>query len=111
LGRTLLAVPGPVNSRTSRGTLELLRHGAMMAIDPDDILSCFDIPDAVGKKISQEDRILLDELLKCPQDIDELSETLRWNAQVTGRKLSVLLLEGLIYEENGRYAVAQKGGV
>jgi len=36
LGRDVLAVPGPVDSPTSRGANELLRDGAGVVVDPDD---------------------------------------------------------------------------
>ncbi|HSR41613.1 MAG TPA: DNA-processing protein DprA, partial [Longimicrobiales bacterium] len=36
LGRDVLAVPGPVDSPTSRGANALLRDGAGVVVDPDD---------------------------------------------------------------------------
>jgi DNA processing protein len=37
-GITVLAVPGSLTSRASEGTNELLRDGALVALDPDDVL-------------------------------------------------------------------------
>ena len=113
LGRGLFAVPGPVTSKTSRGTLELIRNGALMALDPEDILAYFNGAGWVSRDIARvghrEDQALLDELARCPQTIDELALSLMWPVEKIARKISLMELENIIGEEDGRYLLKQEG--
>jgi DNA processing protein len=49
LGRTVAAVPGPIDSDQSRGSNQLLRDGAVLIADPDDALALLGISSPAGK--------------------------------------------------------------
>lgn len=66
-GREVFAVPGSINSSRSSGTHALLKQGARLVTDIDDILD--ELPYLTGKKISG---IVLDE--KSAQSTENLSE-------------------------------------
>lgn len=50
MGKTVFAVPGPIDNPTNQGTNKLLRSGASVALDPSDILEELGIKDDKTKK-------------------------------------------------------------
>lgn len=111
--REVFAVPGPVNSRQSRGTNDLIRQGAKLVTGVDDIL------DELGEKYQlghsegqQELSIGLDsketEIFNAissddPIHIDDLSQA---TGQTTFALLSILLhmeMKGLVQQLPGKY--------
>lgn len=65
-GREVLALPGPVNSRTSQGCLQLLRDGATLVRHADDVLEALGpavqaIPDQQGHTIRNGSELLLND--------------------------------------------------
>lgn len=80
-GRDVLAVPGPINSPTSRGTNRLLRDGATPILEPADLLSALGIagrgeasaPVAVPCNLTPDEARVFDALNAEPCHIDELA--------------------------------------
>ncbi len=85
-GREVLALPGNVNSRNSQGTNLLIRDGARLIRNVDDILECLGplpnaVPQATGRELRQPVELLLNErersVLDCvatePTSIDQVA--------------------------------------
>jgi DNA processing protein len=110
LGRTVAAVPGPVTSRTSAGSNELLHAGAAVIRDARDALDLLfgadapRIPDGPPlPPLSPAQRVLLDQVERGQGSVAELARTME-EAQHASRTLSELELLGLVRREfGGRY--------
>ena len=109
LGRTVAAVPGPVTSRTSAGSNELLHAGAAVIRDARDVLDLLfgadapRIPDAPLPPLEPAQRRLLDQVERGLGTVAELAHTME-EAQHASRTLSELELLGLVRREfGGRY--------
>jgi DNA processing protein len=110
LGRTVAAVPGPVTSRTSAGSNELLHAGAAVIRDARDALDLLfgadapRIPDGPPlPPLSPAQRVLLEQVERGQGSVAELARTME-EAQHASRTLSELELLGLVRREfGGRY--------
>jgi DNA processing protein len=110
LGRTVAAVPGPVTSRTSAGSNELLHAGAAVIRDARDALDLLfgaDAPRLPGgpplPPLSPAQRALLEQVERGQGSVAELARTME-EAQRASRTLSELELLGLVRREfGGRY--------
>ena len=109
-GVDVLAVPGPLGVPTSEGTNRLLRDGAHVALDPDDLLRPLGLerrsgaPRAVRAREAApggEGRVLR-ALLAAPATVDELAQRL-------GRAPEALAPELLELELAGRVGVDRDG--
>ncbi|HLN32176.1 MAG TPA: DNA-processing protein DprA [Gemmataceae bacterium] len=84
-GRTVFAVPGPLDSPASAGTHELLRKGAVLIRGVDDILEELEGVKAKGSRVRFEPPPQVDELQRQiweflqerPRHIDEIAQGLR----------------------------------
>ena len=114
-GREVFALPGPINSATSRGTNWLLKEGAHVLTEPEDILSLLGVERAdrgTGRmantyepKNELESKILMI-LEKGERHIDDIiTESLETPA-VIGSALMTLEIEGAVKNRGGmRYAL------
>lgn len=94
LKRELYAIPGPITSRTSRGTNYLIRTGIAKAW-------LGDLP-ASTTKTKQSDPLL--NLIQAePLTINEIARELAQPISGIGAKLSVLLVTGQVVEREGKY--------
>lgn len=95
LKRELWAVPGPITSRTSQGTNNLISKGsAKMYLATDTLLVSLPNNDPVLQALDQESLT-----------VDELSRKMRLPVSEVGAQLSLLLLSGQISEIDGRYYI------
>lgn len=110
-GREVMAVPGPVNARTSRGPHWLIKQGAALVEDVDDVLAALGQP-LVGRAGGSEPKALppLDEqelsLLRLlgsqPVHIDQLcAQTQEPSGQLLARLLQ-LELKGVVKQLAGK---------
>lgn len=96
LKKKLWAVPGPITSRTSRGTNHLIASGkAEVWLGEPAQMSFIQTDDPILQ-------ILQDEALTA----DEISRKLKNPVSETGANLSLLLLSGQILEKGGKYYIA-----
>jgi DNA processing protein len=122
-GREVFAVPGIALSRRSRGTHRLIKQGAKLVEDADDILEeirplirhSLETPPAQiksrGEKPegprSPEETILLRILDKVPKHIDEIAQ----EAHIAVHRVLALLLElelrGLVSQLPGKYFITE----
>jgi len=115
--RKIFAVPGPITSETSKGTLQLLKQGADLVTSAQDILEYFKSLGFSPSLISysnEESKIgvletlekqILKQLQREPLDIDNLTRILGLPASKLGTILSLMQLKGLIQQEEGKYYV------
>lgn len=93
-GRDVLAVPGAINAPLSIGTNTLIRDGATPVIEPDDILTAFDISkndqqQTLVTTLTPNQHVILDLLSEQPQHIDYIAE----QSHLPVNNLSVILTE------------------
>lgn len=94
LKRKLWAVPGPITSRTSKGTNQLISSGkAQMWLDGPTQISFQNI----------DNNPIIDILLNEALTADEIARKLKSPVSETGAKLSIMLLSGQILEKGGKY--------
>ncbi len=111
-GRKLFAVPGPLTSPVSEGTLQLIRGGVEMVTNPNDILAHYGLKQSEPKAVSSSplnlnklEHKILEKLVQEPREIDTLSRLVGIPASTLGATLSLMLLRGVINEEEGKYYV------
>lgn len=110
-GRTVFAVPGSALSSASEGTHQLLRDGAALAADVDDILDELNLerrhaamenrrllPDA-----SADERVVLQTLDGEPRHIDEIAIDTGINISQLSAMLLQMQLKGLVREVGGQH--------
>ncbi|MGE0440734.1 MAG: DNA-processing protein DprA [Gemmatimonadales bacterium] len=107
-GREVLAVPGPITSRTSVGPNELIRDGAAPVLGADDLLRPFGLSAAPGAGVRPEEAGLREDLRRVfevldgvPRTIDALAVELGLATGATLACLAELEIVGLA-ERNGQ---------
>ncbi|MFO8053245.1 MAG: DNA-processing protein DprA [Candidatus Omnitrophota bacterium] len=111
-GRKLFALPGPLTSSVSKGTLNLIKDGAEMVISADDILNFYDLGGKgelensfLSFNLDKLEKEIIEQLKQEPMDIDFLSRQLNKTSSQVGTKLSLMHLKGLVNQEAGKYYV------
>ncbi len=92
LKKQVWAVPGPITSRTSMGTNNLIASG----------LAKIWLGNITQMSLATDDPII-DILLNEAQTADELARSLNLSVAEVGAKLSILLLSGQVMEKEGKY--------
>jgi len=119
LNKKVFAVPGPITSRMSDGTSRLLKQGAVLVQNTQDILNEFSLQFPSGqassnksKKINYKkmglakDEIKILKLLENEEmTVDELSKRVNYSVPVIMQILGVMEIKGIIGNINGRYRV------
>jgi len=113
-GREVFAVPGPIDSRMSRGCHALLRDGARLVESVDDVLEelgplCFAVPDAAGRSIhhpaelhlNEQEQAVLDAIHGASTSVDEICAASRIPVHRVLATLSVLESRRLIRRLSG----------
>lgn len=93
LKKTLWAVPGPLTSRTSAGTNNLIATG----------LAKMWLGSAPQAPLVKSDDPIIDLLLNESLTADEIARSLNLAVDEVGAKLSLLLLSGQVLEKEGKY--------
>ena len=109
-GRDVFAVPGNINSKSSRGSNFLIKQGAKIVLKPEDILEEYGINSEDGrwggeisKDISNELKSICKKLETKPLSVDELSILLNRSASDLLNLMVELELMGIVYKQRGRY--------
>ncbi len=104
-GREVFAIPGPITSDLSKGPIDLIRQGAKVVFDPQEILEELGISarqQATGNrlqsqlKLSEEEKKVLECLGNETMHIDELARALNWSAAQISATVLKMELTGLI---------------
>jgi len=115
--KPVLAVPGPVTSSQSAGTNWLIKNGAEIVLDSDDVLKALGmeslnlhlrgVPQAQhhlgGAEGSEIEIRIMEELSKEPLETDDLSRKLGIDIVILSQTLSLMSLKGLVEEKSGKY--------
>ncbi|MFA6190442.1 MAG: DNA-processing protein DprA [Candidatus Staskawiczbacteria bacterium] len=117
--RKIFAVPGPITSEVSKGTIELIREGAEPIIEAKQILDFFKIlPSAqkastlvktsadksAGKRGTLENKII-EQLKRESMKADEMARLFSTPVAQLGTTLSLMQLKGFINSDNGKYYI------
>ncbi len=108
-GRDVLAMPGQVNQEQARGCHQLIRDGAALVENADDVLrelgmDAADAPLIVSKpRLTDEQQMLLDCLSAGPLSLDMLCEASRLSVDAITVGLVSLEIAGLVVNDAGRY--------
>ncbi len=99
--REVLSIPGNIFSTQSVGTNELLRLGAVVITNANDILSLFNVterPATARRALNIEEQRIIDFIKDEAKHSDEIARELNMPAGDLVAKLTILELEGLIKE-------------
>lgn len=123
--RKLFAVPGPITSENSKGTLQLIKEGAELVTSAKDIFGLYCAennflklspqtapePHNFKKSFSAHslssvlEKKIIQYLQREPLGADELSRALGVSVSELGVTLSMMQLRGLIHQESSKYYV------
>jgi DNA processing protein len=110
-GRKIFAVPGPITSENSKGTLQLIKEGAEMTTSSENILKYYQIkydrinnrhPMSINEGMEQE---ILNQLKREALDVDTIARNCGVPVAKLGTVLSLMQLKGLVQQEGNKYYV------
>lgn len=111
--RKILAVPGPINSRTSEGTNYLIKTGgAKILTEPRDIFEDkIAMPNQENlfkdySNLSDLERIIIDLIENEAMTSDELCQITKRNITEISTTLSMMLMKDLLTEEDGKFYIS-----
>jgi len=116
-GRKIFALPGPITSEVSKGTLKLIKEGAEVVTCAEDILNFFKLSPviapvrrsfSVGERSKVSDSLeqkIIDHLKRESMDADTIARTLEIPAAKIGTTLTLMQLRGVINQDAGKYFV------
>ncbi len=116
LGRKVFAVPGPITSQMSRGSLKLLKEGAKLVSSGEDILDSFQVKTqkAKGKierqklkSLNAEEKKIVELLEIENQDLDALSKQTKIPIYKLLGIVTKLELSGILKNTNGEIGIVQ----
>ena len=110
--RRLFAVPGPLTSALSKGTVQLIKEGAEIVTDAEDVLAGYDVrsPNFSESslqflKLGKLEQSIVKKLQEEPMEIDALTRSVKTSAAELGTVLSLMQIKGLVFEERGKYYI------
>ncbi|MCQ9208000.1 MAG: DNA-processing protein DprA [Omnitrophica bacterium] len=118
--RRLFAVPGPLTSVLSNGTIQLIKEGAEIVTSTEDVLAVYGFDVGAGlvparrngrpqgsplQKLSKLEQSIVRKLQEEPMEIDALTRSVRTSASEIGTALSLMQLKGIVFEERGKYYI------
>lgn len=105
--RKVLAVPGPITSTKSEGTLMLIANGAVMVRSSEDVLKVFGMYSNLPLFKKEKGNDIFQLISAEPLNMDELVEKTGKSTCKIGSEITMMLLSGQIIEEGGKYYVNQ----
>jgi DNA processing protein len=115
-GKPVFAVPGPINHRQSEGTHSLIQQGARLVVGVHDIFDelqdrkaekihrshpAAQTPVAPAPEVTEEEKILLEQLGTDPLHVDALSRSVGLPSRRLNEILLVLEMKGLVEQAPG----------
>ncbi|MEK7072311.1 MAG: DNA-processing protein DprA [Patescibacteria group bacterium] len=106
--RDILAIPGSIYSTNSQGTNNLIKQGAKLITNADDILQELNIQTVFKtlktelKVDNEEEKIVLDLLSREPLHIDKIKNMSKLNINVLLSTLTMMEIKGLIKDIGGK---------
>lgn len=103
-GREVYAVPGPIDSEGSEGTLQLLQEGAAAIGSAADVLALLGLCRNEPARLPEEERAVLACLTDCPATSEEVARATGMREEVAAGHLVTLEVRGLVLRgADGRY--------
>ena len=110
-GRKIFAVPGPLTSEVSKGTAQLIKEGAEVVTEANDILKHFNLgtkflsntKELSSLKISGLEGKIMENLRIEPLEADALARLLEAPVSKISASLSLMQLKGFIKQEGNKY--------
>lgn len=113
--RDVFAVPGPIYHQNSSGVNNLLKMGAYVVTEANDVLNCLNLPENfIEEKKAQlplfdneEQKKIFVSIKSSPSaiTIDKISEVTKLTPQTINQSLSLLIINNLVKESGGRYTI------
>ncbi len=112
-GKTVFAVPGPITSQMSHGTLKLLKQGAVLVQSVQDILGALELKTQNLKlktstqklKLNKDEAKIFGVLENEEQTIDEISKLTKIPISELSVSLSEMEIKGMIRNSGGKFSV------
>ena len=108
--RDVFVVPGAITHSNFFGSHALIRQGAKLVTDPENILEAYGIEqEAIAAKeiesASPEERLILQALhgASLPADVDKIIALTKLEPRIVNGALTFLLLKNLVKESEGGY--------
>ena len=115
--RKIFAVPGPINSHNSSGTLQLISEGAEMVLDAQQIVDFYGIArgehggqlseglckEAANSRQTNTKGEIISYIREQPSTLDELTAVVERPVTEINIELTRLMLAGQVIEEEGRF--------
>ena len=110
LNKKIFAVPGPITSRMSDGSLKLLKQGAKLVTDGNDVLKEFNISGIKGeilklKNLTSAEGKIIEYLQNEPMSIDEISKKISLPISKLFTIISRLELNGMVINDAGKLRI------
>lgn len=107
--RDIFVIPGNISSHNHKGSHALIKSGAMLVTQPEDILEFLNvIPETTDKNISEltEDEQLIVEVVKTgPLSTEQILDATGSEISKLNQLLALLTIKGIIKELNGKYSI------
>lgn len=110
--RKVFAIPGPLTSVLSKGTTKLIKEGASIVENANDITRFYNIEASVlhrdkhtSASLSNIEQRIIKELQKESMEADILSRMLEISISEIGTTISLMQIKGLVFSENGKYYI------
>lgn len=108
-GRDVLAVPGNIYDSTSAATIKLLKQGATIVTEAEDVLNQLGIDDTITKEKfkpeNEQEEVILKILSGSPIHMNEVVRLSKLDIAVASSTLMMLEIKGVIAQTNGCYHV------
>lgn len=103
-GREVFAIPGPITSDLSRGPADLIREGARLIFEPEEILEELGMNRVQSSesrvqseaKLSEQEKLIVEILASEQKHIDEICRSLKLSAAETSASLLKMEIYGIV---------------
>lgn len=108
--RDIFVIPGNINSHNYKGSNALIKSGAMLVTQPEDILEYYNmIPAADGNNLqalTEEEQKITDAIKLGPVSAEKILNVTDMEISRLNQLLALLTIKGIIKELNGKYSIS-----